>query len=102
MHTITGSHLYSTAGEDIGEITDVVGASAAMAGPNLEPTWLAVKTGWFSQRLVPYDIVIADGDQFRTDCSAEAVKHAPKVPVHFEPSGHDLDELCDYYRVSQV
>ncbi|MDE0801891.1 MAG: PRC-barrel domain-containing protein [Acidimicrobiales bacterium] len=98
MHTITGSHLLSTNGEDIGEITDVVGSN----GPDVTPTWLAVKTGWFSQRLVPFAIVVEDGDAFRTDCTPDDVKQAPKVPVHFEPSGHDLDELCDYYRASLV
>ncbi len=98
METITGSQLISTTGEGIGEITDVVGSS----GPDITPAWIAVKTGWFSQRLVPFTIVVPDGDDFRTDCTPEDVKKSPKVPVHFEPAGHDLEELCDYYRVSLV
>lgn len=98
MQTITGSKLRSTNGEDIGEITDVVGST----GPDVTPAWLAVKTGWFSHRLVPFAIVVEDGDDFRTDCTSADIKQAPKVPVHFEPSGHDLDELCDYYRISLV
>ncbi len=98
MHTITGQHLYSTTGDEIGEITDIIGSN----GPDVDPVWLAVKTGWFSQRLVPFSIVVADGEDFRIDCSPDDVKNAPKVPVHLEPTGHDLDELCDHYRVSLV
>lgn len=93
QHTITGQHLFSSAGDDIGEITDVVGAYDG----DMTPRWLTVKTGWFSQRLVPWTIVVEGEDGYVTACTASEVKHAPKVPVHFEPAGDDLDELCDYY-----
>ena len=93
METIVGHHLYDADGEDVGEIVDVVGVS----GPELTPTWLTVKTGWFNQRLVPFDTVEQQSDDFVTKVRAEDVKHAPKVPVHFEPAGDDLDQLCDHY-----
>jgi hypothetical protein len=93
MHTIVGSHLISSDGEDVGEIVDVVG----VRGPELTPTWVTVKTGWFAQRLVPFDMVDAQGDGFQSTCSAGDIKDAPKVPVHFEPAGDDLDELCAHY-----
>lgn len=93
METITGQHLYSAGGEDIGKITDVVGSD----GVEMQPRWLAVKTGWFSQRLVPYVVVVPGEDGFVTACTADEVKDSPKVPVHFEPAGDDLDALRDYY-----
>ena len=93
METIVGHHLFSPEGEDVGEIVDVVGAR----GPELVPSWVTVKTGWFAQRLVPYDMIEPRDEGFITSCSAESIKSAPKVPVHFEPSGDDLDELCSYY-----
>ena len=93
METIVGHHLYDPSGEDVGEIVDVVG----VGGPDRSPTWVTVKTGWFNQRLVPIDVVESRGDDFATTCSADTVKKAPKVPVHFEPTGDDLDQLCDHY-----
>ena len=93
MDTIVGCHLFTAEGDDIGEIVDVVG----VRGPELTPAWVTVKTGWFAQRLVPFDMVDDQGDRFQTTCSADAVKAAPKVPVHFEPAGDDLDELCAHY-----
>jgi hypothetical protein len=93
MDTIVGHHLYDPAGEDVGEIVDVVG----VAGPDLAPSWVTVKTGWFNQRLVPFDKVETRGDEFATTCSADTIKQAPKVPVHFEPAGDDLDQLCRHY-----
>lgn len=93
MDTIVGHHLYGTNGEDIGEVVDVVG----VRGTEMRPSWVTVKTGWFNQRLVPFDTVSERSDQLVTSCSAIAVKNAPKVPVHFEPAGDDLDELCTYY-----
>ena len=93
MDTIVGHHLHSRDGEDIGEIVDVVGVS----GADLTPTWLTVKTGWFNQRLVPFDAVEDQGDRLVTEFDAAAVKDAPKVPVHFEPAGDDLDQLCSHY-----
>ncbi len=45
MDKITGSRLRSADGDEIGEITDVIGADAS-----LTPEWVAVKTGWFSHR----------------------------------------------------
>lgn len=93
MHTITGQTLRSAAGGDIGKITDVVGAD----GIDVAPRWLTVKTGWFSERLVPYAIVVEGEDGFVTDCTRSEVKHSPKVPVHYEPSGDALEELRDYY-----
>ena len=53
METIVGHHLYDATGEDVGEIVDVVGVS----GPDLVPSWVTVKTGWFNQRLVPFEAV---------------------------------------------
>lgn len=96
MDTITGSRLRSADGEDIGEITDVIGADASMT-----PEWVAVKTGWFSQRLVPFAIVVEDEEhgEFVTAATLSEVKAAPKVPVHFEPNGHDLEQLCEHYRL---
>lgn len=93
METIVGHHLLAADGEDIGEIVDVVGVQ----GPELRPTWVTVKTGWFNQRLVPFEKVETRSDQLISECSAETVKNAPKVPVHFEPAGDDLDQLCSYY-----
>lgn len=97
MDTIVGQHLYSPSGEDVGEIVDVVGVQ----GPELEPSWVTVKTGWFAQRLVPYAMVQAKGDGFVTSCSADVVKNAPKVPVHFEPAGDDRDELHSHYGLAE-
>ena len=93
METIVGHHLYDDTGEDIGEIVDVVG----VAGPDLTPSWVTVKTGWFNQRLVPFDAVEQRGDDFATNCPAETIKKAPKVPVHFEPTGDDLEQLVSHY-----
>ena len=93
MDTIVGHHLHSRDGQDIGEIVDVVGVD----GPDLTPTWVTVKTGWFNQRLVPYEAVEPEGEEFVTALDADAVKQAPKVPVHFEPAGDDLDQLCSHY-----
>ena len=93
MDTIVGHHLYDPAGEDIGEIVDVVGVS----GPDLRPSWLTVKTGWFNQRLVPFEAVEPRGEDLAARVAADVVKKAPKVPVHFEPSGDDLDQLCEHY-----
>jgi hypothetical protein len=93
MSGIVGNHLYAHDGEDLGEIVDVVGAT----GPDMTPSWVTVKTGWFSQRLVPFGTVEDRARQLVTSCSAVAVKNAPKVPTHFEPAGDDLDQLRSYY-----
>lgn len=98
MHTLTGSHVYSETGEDIGEVIDVVGRT----GLEQDPHWIAVKTGWFSERLVPYDLIRERADQLVTPCSKDEVKHAPKVDVHLEPVGEDLDELRRYYGLDAV
>lgn len=91
---ITGHHLRTADGEDIGEITDVIGGEEL----DTPPRWLAVKTGLFAERLVPYDIVRqADDGELVTAVSKTEVKHAPKVPVHVEPVGQDLEELRRYY-----
>lgn len=96
METITGHHLYSEEGDDIGAITDVIGSDAGLDGP---PSWITVKTGLLTQRLVPFAAVEERGDQFVTSLSRDVVKAAPKVPVHFQPAGDDLDALCDHYGV---
>lgn len=93
MEHIVGHHLYDPDGQDIGEIVDIVGVD----GPDLTPAWVTVKTGWFNQRLVPYNAVRSDGEDFATQCPAETIKSAPKVPVHFEPAGDDLDQLRAHY-----
>ena len=98
METIVGHHLFSADGVDVGEITDVVGVQ----GTELVPTWLTVKTGWFGQRLVPCEVVAEREGRFVTRCNAEHVKAAPKVPVHFEPAGKDLDELREHYGLESV
>lgn len=98
METIVGHHLYASDGVDVGEITDVVGVH----GVELEPTWFAVKTGWFGQRLVPAAVVENRDGVLVTRCTAKDVKDAPKVPVHFEPSGDDLDVLLDHYGVASA
>ncbi len=98
MQTFVGHHLYGCDGADAGEITDIIG----VGGPDLIPAWLAVKTGWFGQRLVPFELVDEKGDRFVARCTAAAVKGAPKVPVHFEPTGFDLDDLCKYYGLAPV
>lgn len=98
MKTIVGQHLYASDGVDVGEITDVVGVN----GTDLEPTWFAVKTGWFGQRLVPAAVVEEhDGEQI-VRCTAQQVKDAPKVPVHFEPSGEDRDILLEHYGIASA
>ena len=58
-----------------------------------------MKTGWFAQRLVPSTIVVEGDGRYVTDCTKDEIKQAPKVPVHFEPSGQDLEDLCAYYRM---
>lgn len=93
MESIVGHHLYSSDGVDVGEITDIVGVD----GTDLTPTWLAVKTGWFGQRLVPCEVIDRRDGEFVTRCAADDVKGAPKVPVHFEPAGEDRDELRAHY-----
>lgn len=94
---ITGHHLHTADGQDIGEITDVIGGEEL----DTPPRWLAVKTGMFSERLVPYDIVVeSDDGDLVTAASKTEVKHAPKVPVHIEPAGEDLEELRRYYSLT--
>lgn len=89
--TITGKRLYASGSESIGEVKDVLGQ-----GPD-GPAWVAVKTGMFSQRLVPFSRIDQTGDQLRTDLDVEDVKSAPKVPAHVEPVGEDLDVLRTHY-----
>lgn len=94
MKAITGSHLYSSTGDDIGEITDVLG------GVDEEedgPTWVSVKTGLFSHRLVPYSLVEDRDGRLTTALDAGEVKSAPKVPAHVEPAGTDLEALQAHY-----
>ena len=93
METIVGHHLFDPTGEDVGEIVDVVGVH----GPDRNPAWVTVKTGWFNQRLVPFEVLKSQGEGLAAVCSAETIKKAPKVPVHFEPTGDDLDQLCEHY-----
>lgn len=98
MNSIVGQHLYGSDGIDVGEITDIVG----VRGAELEPTWFAVKTGWFGQRLVPAAVVEHHDGELVTRCNAKDVKEAPKVPVHFEPSGDDRALLLDHYGVASA
>lgn len=93
MDRIVGHRLYTEGGEDVGEIVDVLG----LYGTDHSPAWLAVKTGWFARRLVPFRTVRERAEQYVTTCGVDTVKGAPKVPVHFEPSGDDLDALCAHY-----
>lgn len=99
METITGHHLYSDRGDDIGAITDVLGTDAGLDGA---PTWIAVKTGLFSERLVPFGTVQARDDELVTSLPPEVVKSAPKVPVHFQPAGDELDALRQHYGLDSV
>jgi hypothetical protein len=98
MESIVGHHLYASDGGDVGEITDVVGVQ----GTDLAPSWYTVKTGWFGQRLVPAEMVEERDGGFVATCDAAAIKDAPKVPVHFEPSGDDLDALIAHYGVARA
>ncbi len=96
MQTITGSTLYTSSDDKVGEIVDIVGAH----GPELTPDWVTVKTGLLSQRLVPYRLIQPrDAEAFVTDCTIEQIKSAPKVAAHIEPSHHEVDELCAHYGV---
>lgn len=89
--TITGKRLFSSSGEDIGEVKDIVGHGSE------GPAWAAVKTGLLSQRLVPFSMIDQTGDQLRTDLDVDDIKSAPKVPTHIEPVGEDLDLLRAHY-----
>lgn len=97
MQTITGSTLYASSGDQIGEIVDIVGAH----GAELTPDWITVKTGWLTQRLVPFSLVEQADGRFTVPCTREQVKSAPKVAAHVEPSHHEVAELCSYYGVPE-
>lgn len=94
MTAITGSHLYSSTGDDIGEITDVLGG---VDEEQDAPAWVSVKTGLFSHRLVPYSRVEDRDGRLTTTLDADEVKSAPKVPAHIEPAGKDLEALQHHY-----
>lgn len=98
MESIVGHHLYASDGVDVGEITDVVGVQ----GTELSPSWFTVKTGWFGQRLVPAELVDERDGRFVTACEASEVKGAPKVPVHFEPTGEDRDALLRHFGLASA
>lgn len=93
MDSITGQQLYATDGARIGEIVDAVGTHLN----DLSPAWLTVKTGWRTKRFVPYRVVSERDGRFVVEHSADTVRAAPKLPVHFEPSGYDVDALCSHY-----
>jgi hypothetical protein len=95
MDTITGHTLYSSDGEEVGEIVDVLG----LYGSADEFGWLAVKLSWRSTRLVPNQDVEPHEDGFRTRFSKDEISSAPKVPAHFEPAGDDRDALCSHYGI---
>lgn len=90
--TLKGKHLYGADGAEIGEVRDVVGLDGSA------PTWLSVKTGIFSQRMVPFTAVSESDDRLETELTARQVKSAPKVPSDVEPVGDDLDALRRHYR----
>lgn len=97
MKTITGSTLYASSGDEIGEIVDIVGAH----GADLTPDWITVKTGWLTQRLVPFVLVEETDGGFLVPCTREQVKSAPKVAAHVEPSHHEVAALCSHYGVPE-
>ena len=92
MKTITGSHLFSRSGDDIGEIKDVIGGG----GPE-GPSWLSVKTGLFATRLVPFELVEQREDSLVTTISSDEVKWAPKTDSHLEPVGEEREALLAHY-----
>lgn len=92
MKTITGSHLFSRTGDDIGEVKDVIGGG----GPE-GPAWLSVKTGVFATRLVPFELVERREDGLVTSLSSDEVKSAPKTNSHLEPFGEDREALLAHY-----
>lgn len=96
MTTITGSHLFSSSGDDIGEVKDVIG------GEGGEPAWLSVKTGVFATRLVPYEKVRERDDALVTDLSVDEIKSAPKTDSHLEPVGADRDALLAHYGMARA
>ena len=96
MTTITGSHLFTTTGEDIGEVKDVIGGDIG------RPAWLSVKTGMFATRLVPYEKVQDRGDALVTELSVDDVKSAPKTDSHLEPVGQDRDALLAHYGLARA
>lgn len=91
--TLKGKHLIGADGADIGEVKDVVGMDGNA------PTWLRVKTGVFSQRMVPFAAISEADGRLETDLTAGHVKSAPKVPSDVEPLGDDLDALRQHYRI---
>jgi hypothetical protein len=97
MKTITGNHLFSSSGDDIGEVKDVIGGG----GPE-GPSWLSVKTGLFATRLVPFELVEERGDSLVTDLTTDQVKSAPKTDSHLEPVGEDREALLSHYRLADA
>jgi len=91
--TLRGKHLFGADGADIGEVKDVVGLDGSA------PIWLSVKTGVFSQRLVPFAAISESDDRLETELTSGHVKSAPKVPSDVEPVGDDLDALRQHYRI---
>ena len=94
---ITGHHLHSADGEDVGEVIDVLGGDD-LEGP---PRWITVKTGWFAQRVVPFELVEQRHDgELVTSVTRQTIAEAPKVPVHLEPNGDDAAELRRHYALA--
>ncbi len=93
MDTITGKDLFTTRGERVGEIVDVLG----LYGTVHDVGWLTVKINWRLTRLVPHKGIEPRGDAFTTPFTLEEIRSAPKVPVHFEPAGEERDALSSHY-----
>jgi hypothetical protein len=91
--TFIDQPLFTSSGERIGNVTD------AIVDPwNLQPEWLAVKTGRFGRAsLVPAAAVAHQGDTLVAQFDKDDVKSAPKAKELAAPTLEERKALYDHF-----
>ena len=88
------SRVEGSDGQNIGKVGQVY-----VDNQTGQPSWVAVKTGWFgtSESLVPLDTASIDGDIVRVPYDKDMIKDAPHYEVDVPLSETDEQELYAYY-----
>lgn len=94
---LAGQDLFDRNGDRIGEIRQVF-----VDDTTAEPTWVAVRTGWFgvTESFVPLAGVDASGRELRAAFDKSTVKDAPRLATDEPLTVQDEDSLYRHYGLS--
>jgi hypothetical protein len=91
--TYVGKTLYTFTGKQIGKVTDVLCRST-----DLEPEWVAVKSGLLGrEHLVPASAIAERDGALMTQLDDAIVKHSPVLHEHVQPTASEREKLRQHF-----